>query len=288
MTAPSGYVTDSRFVAAGERTRIEYGLSQTGSVTTNVLAEINLETGEVISISGGTGTARTKWYEACQCWRIEITAPAAPGMTGVRAAIALRDGAGNSSYVGVAGSGIYMGAMQLEDGARATSYIKTAGAAGARAVDNIYLDGSALAAVVGDAGGALVAHGEAGIVTAVAGTRTIAALTDDDGDDSNSVWLGRSTTNRPFGAVNDAVSADPTRTWAGNVLGVGLAYAANDHLFAVDGTRRAIVGAQPLIAPERLQVGARFAGVDVWGGWVRDLSVYAIRPADIALALATT
>ena len=100
--------------------------------TTNNSAYFNLDSGTIGTVSGPTATAKIENY-GNGWYRCSVTYTETGTFGRYRITIAKQDN--EASYLGVAGSGIYVWGAQYEAGAYATSYIPTLAASATRGAD---------------------------------------------------------------------------------------------------------------------------------------------------------
>ncbi|MBW3099287.1 phage head spike fiber domain-containing protein, partial [Pseudohoeflea coraliihabitans] len=125
-------LTHSRFVLAGERTKVRISLPIAGGAGT---ADFNLSTGAVIGTTGTGAVARIEDFGS-GIYRVSLTLEATETNTRQFSCQPL-DAAGLAIYTGDGSSGLYTWGAQLETGDEPTSYIKTTASTATRLADDI-------------------------------------------------------------------------------------------------------------------------------------------------------
>jgi hypothetical protein len=161
----------SIYAKAGERTKMRFG---TVFGINNLTFFVDLSTGAISNVSGGTSSVRAAVASGNSFWRVSATDISTS--TEVDPYFNLVSSGTTINYTGDGSSGLYLYGIQLEQGAFPSSYIQTAGASVTRSADTLTMTGSNFSTWWDAAGGTFLVEAD----TPGVGTRPIISL-DDDG-----------------------------------------------------------------------------------------------------------
>jgi len=234
MSSANTY-TFSSFLKAAERNWVALYIY---NGTSSFVAYFNLTTGVKGSVTSGVTSAIQSygngWY------RCSITLAVA-GSALANGGVITATADGTISYVGTAGSGIYLWGAQLEAGAYATSYIPTLAASATRGADATYK--GSISSLIGATEGVLFAD----FIKPPTGTprtkiaRLSALLTDSGNSFANSINLDVETNGNLRGNIvaggTSQVDIQTAAYAAGTRIKMALAYKANDVVLYINGTQ---------------------------------------------------
>jgi hypothetical protein len=136
VTTSTAY-TQSIYLKAGERTKVQFYSQMTGTLQSCI---IDLTTGAISSNTFGTTPTMTSVGN--NWWRFALTETSTSISSGSILYVTLLDGSGSNSYTGNGYSGVFLWQGQLEPLSFATSPIATTSAQVTRASDNASMTGT--------------------------------------------------------------------------------------------------------------------------------------------------
>ena len=214
--------------------------------TTNNSAYFNLDSGTIGTISGPTATAKIENY-GNGWYRCSVTYTETGTFGRYRITIAKQDN--EASYLGVAGSGIYVWGAQYEAGAYPTSYIPTLAASATRGADACSKTG--ISSLIGQTEGTIFA--EANIR---ANKESVRALQISDGTTNNRIQLAFINNDfSPAIVTGGVVQAGTTTPFTAGNNKFAIAYANNDVVAYLNGVQVLVDNLATIPACSVLDVG---------------------------------
>jgi uncharacterized protein YmfQ (DUF2313 family) len=283
--------TFSSYAKAAERGFLRLSIDRSGATANFIRVRFNLSTGAVVQTETG-GNGQLISANAVDVgngwWRLSITGipDITTGTGGIRGICFVNDSAaGGNSYLGVAGSGIYLWGAQLEVGDFATSLIQTTTATLTRAAESLTYSMVGLSNP--DEGCLLV---QARPLTNVPTAQIVAAIDDGTVNDRVGIFLDQSGaalqaraqvndggTARFNAALGDAASVALAAPFKATV-----AYKLASYAGAVNGAGP-VTGTDPNNLPEScntLRIGLDAAAGNPFFGHIQTIAYWNGRPND--------
>jgi hypothetical protein len=275
--------TLSVYVKAAERTFAFVGMSD--GVTALVGAYINLTTGALTTVAGGswTGVTATSTSVGNGWWRVTLTATRGAGTTTL-VQVYTSTGVGTLSYTGDGTSGIYVWGAQLEAAAFATSYIPTVASQVTRSADNAVMTGTNFSSWYNASEGTFIASSVLTRQAALASTTIFSA---NDGTAANYIscfYRGSGATGAVI-VTSSVGQLDQTPlgvTTANTVVNIGVAYKLNNSVSCANGTVQTTDTSVTLPTVTQLQFGIYAAGVYL-NGIIKQITYYPNRLSNAQL-----
>jgi hypothetical protein len=211
--------TSTQYTSSGYFKKGEYNFVTLHAFGLNG-AVFNLNTGVLVSQSGGTGTIQSVgdgWY------RCTFTFTA-----GGSAVFFSQSPAGNISYTGTIGSGIYGWGLQCEASSYFTSYIPTTSASATRVADACSKTG--ISSLIGQTEGTVLWDVSNVFQTSGDGARLFVYT-----DGNNFILISPYANTLRILIVSSGTAFDNFITISGTSLKIAVAYKANDYKFYVNG-----------------------------------------------------
>jgi hypothetical protein len=246
-------------------------------------AYFNLNTGVLGTVSGPTAAAKIEAIGSDGWYRCYLTYTETSNNFGrYRIAIAKQDN--EVSYLGVAGSGIYVWGAQYEEGAYATSYIPTLSASVTRGADSAYR--TSASAIIGQTEGTIYWEMQVDTPSAT-GHEDI--LNIDAGAFGNTIYFFKASNGNLTAEMYESSVGQASFTKTGITAGVykcALGYANNNSAFFVNGLQVGTTDTSCSVpAMNRIQLGNGALGPST--GLTKQLLLFPTRLSNSDLATLT-
>lgn len=273
------------FAKKGERTWVRFGLGGS-AFAGNQKTWFDIENGVVGTEGANIDSASIEDY-GNGWFRCRVTSTAT-STTSTLVYVFLATGDGNESYAGDSSSGAYTWGLQGEVGSFPSSYIPTGATAVTRTADRLQINGIDVAGVYAQDYGSCVVH----MNTTTAAVQRIAVFSEGDYNGGDG-WTFYTNSGNQIAAFlqTDAPSIEfniVQGSWsgAGSEFKIGMAWAANDAAFYLDGTQ---VGTDASVVPpdsvDRFNINGSPTGYspDIEQAWFYEITYWPERISNALL-----